>query len=237
MPSALANTIYKIAPNLAMQQRRVLEALMYAPGYSASAGQLKQLLGFSSIVQANSSMGQVGKKVFKILGKHPGKFAVGEFEWWSVLATGEAIPGRGFVWTLRHQVVEGLKRAGFSEHGSFIQSDVQKDGKHLEGAVRQVLVNAYERNPVARERCIENYGTACYVCGTDFGIRYGDLAKGFIHVHHLRPLSDLAAEYEVNPIEDLRPVCPNCHAVIHLSNPPYPIDQVKKMLLNSSRNT
>jgi 5-methylcytosine-specific restriction protein A len=55
---------------------------------------------------------------------------------------------------------------------------------------------------------------------------YGEVAKGFIHVHHLRPLSEIGEEYEVDPIADLRPVCPNCHAVLHLRVPAYSIEEV-----------
>src|SRR5262249_18491079 len=85
-----------------------------------------------------------------------------------------------------------------------------------EGAKYQVTVNAYERNPLARARCIAHYGPTCVVCGLNFGAVYGPLAEGFIHVHHVKPLSEVGEEYEVDPEADLRPVCPNCHAVIHL---------------------
>ncbi len=42
---------------------------------------------------------------------------------------------------------------------------------------------------------------------------YGELGEGVIHVHHLKELRSLGEEYQVDPIEDLRPVCPNCHAI------------------------
>ena len=84
-----------------------------------------------------------------------------------------------------------------------------------EGAVRQVSVNAYEREPKARQKCIDYYGSSCSICDFDFGRAFGQLGKGFIHVHHLRPISEIAEEYEIDPIKDLRPVCPNCHAMIH----------------------
>lgn len=99
-----------------------------------------------------------------------------------------------------------------------------------EGSVRQVTVNAYERNNEARKICIEYYGTNCYVCGFKFEKNYGEIGKDFIHVHHLIPLSEIHQEYEVDPIKDLRPVCPNCHAMIHRKNPPYTIEQIKNML-------
>jgi len=80
-----------------------------------------------------------------------------------------------------------------------------------EGAIRQVTVNAYERDPIARDRCIERYGCRCSVCQLTLEEVYGEIGRDFIHVHHLRPLSDIAEEYEVDPIAELRPVCPNCH--------------------------
>jgi predicted HNH restriction endonuclease len=86
----------------------------------------------------------------------------------------------------------------------------------VEGALRQITVNAYERNPVARQKCLAAHGTTCCICGFNFGAVYGPEAEGYIHVHHLRALSEAGGEYEVDPVEDLRPVCPNCHAVLHL---------------------
>jgi hypothetical protein len=97
----------------------------------------------------------------------------------------------------------------------------------IEGAVCRVSVNAYERSPEARQRCIEYYGTDCCICGFNFGAVYGDVAEGYIHVHHLRPLSEIRETYVVDPVEDLRPVCPNCHAVLHLRSPAYSIEEVR----------
>jgi hypothetical protein len=102
----------------------------------------------------------------------------------------------------------------------------------VEGAVCRVTVNAYERNPEARRRCIAHYGTDCYVCGINLGQAYGLVAEGFIHVHHLRPLSEIGAEYVVDPERDLRPVCPNCHAVLHRRTPAFSLDEMRALLQN-----
>lgn len=99
-----------------------------------------------------------------------------------------------------------------------------------EGCLREVVVDAYERSPEARRLCIEHYGTSCSVCGFSFGAAYGPAAEGLIHVHHLTPLSDIRARYAVDPVEDLRPVCPNCHAAIHHGGECRSIEEVKKML-------
>jgi hypothetical protein len=108
--------------------------------------------------------------------------------------------------------------------------EVHPDGQLIEGAVKSVLVNAYERSVTARRRCIEHYGSACIVCGCDFGEFYGRAVRGYIHVHHLKPLSEIGSDYVVDPINDLRPVCPNCHAVIHSREPPYTVDEVRQFI-------
>jgi len=99
-----------------------------------------------------------------------------------------------------------------------------------EGALRRITINAYERNPVARQKCIDHWGSRCYCCGLEMGQRYGSVARGHIHVHHLKPLASIGEAYRVDPVTDLRPVCPNCHAVIHLSNPPAAVDELRRSL-------
>jgi predicted RNA-binding protein with PUA-like domain len=99
-----------------------------------------------------------------------------------------------------------------------------------EGAVKRVTVNAYERNARSRKLCLEHWGYTCAACGFDFEKRYGALGKGFIHVHHIVPVSTVGEGYQINPITDLRPVCPNCHAMIHKTKVPATIDEIKRLL-------
>lgn len=94
-------------------------------------------------------------------------------------------------------------------------NEVIEDSSLYEGSVVTVNVNKYERNSLARRKCIEHYGNTCMVCGFDFGAVYGGFAKGFIHVHHITPLSEIDEEYKVDFKKDLIPVCPNCHAMLH----------------------
>lgn len=95
-----------------------------------------------------------------------------------------------------------------------------------EGAKKRIFVNRYERDPKTRKKCIENYGCKCTICKFDFEKIYGKIGKDFIHVHHLKPLSETDEEHEVNPIQDLRPVCPNCHAMLHKKIPSYSIEEI-----------
>lgn len=109
--------------------------------------------------------------------------------------------------------------------------DEVEEGETLrEGAKRTIIVNAYERDEKARKRCIQHYGSNCFICGFSFGQVYGKIAGGYIHVHHLRPLSEIGEEYTIDPVEDLRPVCPNCHAVLHLRKPAFSIQEVMEFL-------
>jgi 5-methylcytosine-specific restriction protein A len=114
----------------------------------------------------------------------------------------------------------------------FSPEEVSPSETHVEGAVRQVQVNVYERNPAARLACIAHYGSVCQVCSFDFGKTYGQLGEGFIHVHHLKEISSIAGEYEVDPIKDLRPVCPNCHAMLHTSRPTLSIKALRRIVAN-----
>jgi predicted HNH restriction endonuclease len=114
-----------------------------------------------------------------------------------------------------------------------LPEEVPVSAAHAEGSVHRILVNRYERDPRAREECIRHYGAVCFICGFDFVSKYGQVAAGFTHVHHLNLLSSLGPDYEVNPVRDLRPVCPNCHAVLHRREPPYSVEEVQRFLRTS----
>jgi 5-methylcytosine-specific restriction protein A len=100
----------------------------------------------------------------------------------------------------------------------------------IEGVVRQVVVNIFERSEEGRRLCLLHYGYRCSVCNFDFEARYGEIGRKFIHVHHLIPLSQVTREYHLDPIEHLRPVCPNCHAMLHRKDPPFTLEQLREIL-------
>lgn len=115
---------------------------------------------------------------------------------------------------------------------NFFPEEILSDySKNLfEGAKKAINVNAYERNPEARKECIKKYGTICCICGFDFKKVYGKLGEGFIHIHHIKPISEIGKEYKINPINDLRPVCPNCHAMLHIRKNILSIEELKNIL-------
>ena len=103
-----------------------------------------------------------------------------------------------------------------------------------EGAKKEIRVTVVERNPKARRDCLRHYGATCGVCTLTFTDRYGAIGAGFMHVHHLTLVSSLPEEREVDPIKDLRPVCPNCHAMLHRTKPPLTLEELKRLLVQSN---
>ena len=157
---------------------------------------------------------------------------VTRFAWLSDLVKEQNYFSFGLNQIKSQSIIDGLNaiKNAVEHPAEHFPDEVTSSGKFREGSVRQVTVNAYERNEKARAACIAHYGARCIVCGFDFQTQYGDIGIGVIHVHHLKMLSEVSVEHTVDPINDLRPVCPNCHTAIHLENPPRSIEQVKESL-------
>jgi 5-methylcytosine-specific restriction protein A len=136
--------------------------------------------------------------------------------------------------SVRAHLIEKLEKVWFEflavnkiRYNPFIPSEKET---FEEGSATQVLQTRYERNPYAREACLNYYGYSCNVCKFNFGETYGEIGKNFIHVHHLNQVAAIGKSYKVDPIIDLRPVCPNCHAMLHKQNPPYAIEEMVSFL-------
>lgn len=114
--------------------------------------------------------------------------------------------------------------------------DTNSPVPRTEGDRFSVIANKYERSTVNRLLCIAKHGETCSVCGFDFKEKYGQLGDGFIHVHHIVPVSKLGSGYVINPEKDLTPVCPNCHAMLHRKEPPYLPEELRQ-IMDSERQT
>jgi 5-methylcytosine-specific restriction protein A len=108
--------------------------------------------------------------------------------------------------------------------------DVSQDIKYSEGKTKKVTVNSYERNPIARQKCIEHYGLNCQICDFNFQETFGELGSDFIHVHHKVDIATIGKEYSIDPITDLIPVCPNCHAMLHKKKPALTFEELKNLM-------
>lgn len=105
-----------------------------------------------------------------------------------------------------------------------------EENVHDEGKRRDVVQSVAERNPAARKACIAHYGTTCSICDRKLEDIYGEIAKDLVHVHHLTPFAGNEGPRKTDPIVDLRPLCPNCHAIVHRDTPPLSIAHVRKLM-------
>ena len=222
----------RVKPSQQVDLHRLLSAQYSAPGRTVTAGQLAHLAevaGGMSVV--NLKYGRLARLFCESMIPTDNKLIeLADHQWWPVWSDGQPSPN-GFLWTMRPQVAEALELLGWvSPAATRMPEEVVITGNFVEGAVRRVVVNAYERDAKARQACINHYGVTCVICGFNFGLAFGADVADFIHVHHLRPLSEIGEEYEIDPIADLRPVCPNCHAMIHYGGITRSIEDVKSLL-------
>lgn len=101
---------------------------------------------------------------------------------------------------------------------------------YLEGKVEIALVNRFERDRRNRDAAIARHGTRCFGCDREMQELYGEIAKGFIHVHHVQPLSRIGGPTKAN-LNNLVPLCPNRHAVVHLKSPPLSIAELRRLVV------
>jgi len=111
-----------------------------------------------------------------------------------------------------------------------------------EGKSEYILTKKNQRSGKLRKKAIEHYkdirGTLyCDICNFDFEKTYGAPAKGYIEMHHLKPVymyKDGDVERTImDAIINLLPVCANCHRVIHRRKPPYEIKDVRGFYENN----
>jgi len=145
--------------------------------------------------------------------------------------------------SIKPELVDELEAVWFDflttqkiRHNPFIPADNEIQKTYTEGTPNQVSVTKYERNPFARKKCLEHYGFSCVVCDFNFEKTYGQIGKDFIHVHHLKQVATVGQTYEVDPVKDLRPVCPNCHSIIHKQKTPLTIEEVTQFIIKNRPN-
>ena len=139
--------------------------------------------------------------------------------------------------SIRPEVIEELEAVWFDflttqniRSNPFEPTANTDQNSFREGTPVQVTLTRYERNPYARKVCLDHYGPTCVICDFNFEKIYGAVGKDIIHVHHLTQIADAGKSRKTDPIRDLRPVCPNCHAMIHRRKEAYSLDEVKTFI-------
>lgn len=205
---------------------RMLQFHYSRPERTTTSPAMSAAMKFKRRFDANLRYAPLGRSVGKRLGwipEHPLDVLV-HFRY--------PDPKRECHWKMRGRLVaalEALRWVADSSKPSLNNGETPDETQLFEKAVHRVERNAYEGNPVARRACLAHYGMSCTACGVNIKERYG-LEKNFIHVHHVSPRAENRKKHKIDPVRDLRPLCPNCHSVIHLGTVPYTIEQVKAML-------
>ena len=92
-----------------------------------------------------------------------------------------------------------------------------------EGVKRIVETKVYERSSKLRKIAIEHYtkngDIFCEACQFSFKKFYGEIGKGYIEIHHIKPIFKYEDEELDKTIDkalkNVVPLCSNCHRIIH----------------------
>ena len=227
-----ASGLRQTLARLSEQQKAILLAQYQMQGHRGFAREIGAAVGLHH-APVNAEYARIAKLFceatsFRLASKDAQR-EDGGMRWWPVLSWGVA-HGRGrFEWVMHSGLVRAMRQVTTEE--TVVQYPEELAALTLqEGAVVRVAVDRHERNRAARDACIATYGCHCYIYGLDFEEKYGEVGRGFIHVHHLNPLGDTSGERTVNPVVDLRPVCPNCHAMLHRTSPPLGLAELASRL-------
>lgn len=231
------------------KEKRYLQVHYSAPHHGASMGEMAQAVGYrgrnrgmnlryglfaTKVARYFVKKGFYHRSYFRAIGKNTtGHYSIGLF----VSDFDDSNSGRDSVLTMTPNLVRALEMLGWVRKGmpSQIKLSIVDAGdpiKFEEGGRSYREVFQYERSPKARKECIRaNGGPVCAVCGLSFGERYGSEFEGLISVHHLRPLA-YKKKRNTNPKSDMKPLCPNCHAMAHYKSAKTPrsIDSLKEIV-------
>jgi len=234
-----ANGLISLANRFSDLRRRLITSHYYAPQRRVTAPQLAALASVAGgYPTVNAQYGGLGHSFCDSTGFEPQIRPNGTPRWWGVWSKGYDHQD-GFIWEMHDAVATALEMIEWvdpSESNHLAEELRHQPQQFREGACLQITVNSYERNRGARTECLNHYGLDCMVCGFNFSATFGSRGRDYIHVHHLVPLSEIRENYVVDPINDLNPVCPNCHAMIHRYEPMLKIDELKRLLHEMAQN-
>ena len=211
----------KILQNAGLTESELRTMSLLCDG-SQSAKSMARVMGWSHYVSSNRIMGRIGKKVhLGILQSAPKKSPIRDWRgdggglWFCVIAPGKTHDDGELYWYLRPEVREAFLSLGLYVSVSPSGLSQPEFEPRPEGAEIQRLISTHERDPSLRAQCLKIHGHHCKICEINLGSIYGKLGEDFIHVHHLSPLSRGRQPRRTDPNNDLIPVCPNCHSMIH----------------------
>jgi 5-methylcytosine-specific restriction protein A len=219
-------TAVRLALEGSARRQKIATAFLKKSDHRFLHKELANHLGIPQVT-LNGEFGKLGHHVYTILGRHPvGQQAASQ--WCSELVEFKWSVD-GWIWIAQERFIKALEDIFMDE----VETGTIIPETFSEGGSAQRKITIFERSQIAREACLKEFGAGCFICQFDFGERYGSRFGGRIHVHHITPVSSRRTKYELDPRQDLRPVCPNCHYVLHLKDPPYTVEEVQVFIRNS----
>jgi len=219
-----------------------LEMIRYwyeQPDYQATSKEI--MLRYNIALKGTPFNGYViglGKRIIKYLNRFEiigtdgnSSYFILPFEGWHE----DYNPSKNFIWKLRDELVQAIEELGIFSEIEYNNYDEYENINIIEntpeGKKKVRYVSKYERSNKNRHLAIKIHGTICEICGFDFEKIYGERGKGFIEVHHIKPLYENQEEIVINPKEDLICVCSNCHRMFHRRKDRVPTpDELKKLV-------
>jgi len=114
-----------------------------------------------------------------------------------------------------------------------------------EGTKVSVEHEVYVRSDKLRKAAIAHYSKdqplVCQACSFDFEAVYGELGKGFIEIHHVKPVfayedSDLNLVIQ-EALKNVVPLCSNCHRMVHRRRmQPLLASELTKLIKSTTRS-
>jgi predicted HNH restriction endonuclease len=139
-----------------------------------------------------------------------------------------------------------IESNGFSEEER--KQIIDNDFSNLvieEGYIRSNHVQTRSRSTklveIAKKHFSVDNKIYCDACRFNFEDFYGDIGKGFIEIHHLKPIFVYNGNVEQSiedALKNLVPVCSNCHRIIHRKRSNIlPIETLREIIANQKINT
>ena len=210
---------------------KVLKLIYDNPNHEMMASEISEQLQMKHYGVINLQIGRFSKRIIDNYKINPPMRNNNEIRYWHIPFLGYEKDGK-CPWILRPELVKAMEIKFQSKKNEIYYTEeiIENEKVIKEGSLKQVYINCYERNKRARDKCLDHFGYKCIICDFDFEKIYGPIGKNKIHVHHKKQLSEIKKNYQVDPIDDLCPVCPNCHLIIHSTKKSFTIEEMKNII-------
>lgn len=214
-------------------ERKMLITHYSVPGHAIMMGEMATELGYKGFGGANAGYGTLAHRVMKKLEKKKRD----DEPYIAIFVKKFAKPEKNYILYMSDELAEALEDLKWVKRDmkslvSLSEIDSSDPESFEEGGVKFRTIKQYERSTKARRECISKNGDSCTVCDLSFKEAFGDDFDGLIVIHHTKPLA-VKEIRKTDPINDMKPLCPNCHAMAHYGLPgdkPRSIEELRKII-------